>query len=80
MNYQRIETWKVRDENTDIDLQKFQGIDNALQSIKSEWINNTLKLAEIGRRMKTDSIKLKEGKYNPIYFKEQGHPYKNRLN
>ena len=30
--------------------------------------------------MKTDSRKLKEGKYNPIYFKEQGHIYRNRLN
>ena len=47
-------------ENTDLDMQEFLGINQALQSIKGELLNNTSKLTEIEKRIERDTKKLEE--------------------
>ena len=47
-------------ENTDLDMQEFLGINQALQSIKGELLNNTSKLTEIEKRIERDNKKLEE--------------------
>ena len=53
-------------QNTDLDMRDFLGIDKALQSIQGELLNNTSKLTEINKRIKTDTKKLKEVENDPI--------------
>ena len=45
-------------QNTDLDMQEFLGIDEALQSIQGELLNNISKLTEIDKRTKRDTKKL----------------------
>ena len=47
-------------ENTDLDMQEFLGINQALQSIKGELLNNTSKLTEIEKRIERNTKKLEE--------------------
>ena len=42
-------------QNTNLDMQEFLGIDNALQSLQGELLNNTSKLTEINKSIKRDT-------------------------
>ena len=66
-------------QNTDLDMQQFLGIDKTLQSIQGELLNNTSKLAEVNKRIKRDTKKLKEVDNDPTYSDEQMQLYKDRL-
>ena len=66
-------------QNTDLDMQQFLGIDKTLQSIQGELLNNTTKLAEVDKRIKRDTKKLKEVDNDPTYSDEQMQLYKDRL-
>ena len=66
-------------QNTDLDMQQFLGIDKTLQSIQGELLNNTSKLAEVDKRIKRDTKKLKEVDNDPTYSDEQMQLYKDRL-
>ena len=66
-------------QNTDLDMQQFLGIDKTLQSIQGELLNNTSKLAEVDKRIKRDTKKLKEVDDDPTYSDEQMQLYKDRL-
>ena len=52
-------------ENTNLDMQEFLGINQALQSIKGELLNNTSKLTEIEKRIERDTKKLEEVENDP---------------
>ena len=66
-------------QNTNLDMREFVGIDKALQSIQGELLNNTSKLSEIDKHIKTDTKKLEEIKNDPTYNDEQRQLYRNRL-
>ena len=57
-------------QNTDLDMQEFLGIDEALQSIQGELLNNISKLTEIDKRTKRDTKKLEEVENDPTYSNE----------
>ena len=42
-------------ENTDLDMQEFLWINQALQSIQSELLNNTSKLTKTNKRIQRDT-------------------------
>ena len=42
-------------QNTNLDMQEFLGIDNALQSLQGKLLNNTSKLTEISKSIKRDT-------------------------
>ena len=52
-------------QNTDLDMREFLGINRALPSIQSEFLNNTSKLMEINKRIKRDTKKLEEVENDP---------------
>ena len=54
-------------------------IDKALQSIQGELLNNTSKLAEIDKRIKTDTKKLEEVQNGSTYIDKQRQLYRDRL-
>ena len=60
-------------------MPEFLGIDNALQSIQGELLNNTSKLIEINKRIKSDTKKLEEVETDPTYSDEQRQLYRDRL-
>ena len=62
-------------QNTDLDMQDFLRINNALQTKHYELVNNTAKLIDIDMRIKKDSKKLREVEDDPIYFEEQRQLY-----
>ena len=66
-------------QQTNIDMQEFLGIDKALKSIQGELLNNTSKLAEIDKRIKRDTKKLKEVEDDRIYSDEQRQLYRDRF-
>ena len=72
---------KIREvsQNTDLDMREFLGIHKALQGIKGEFLNNMSKLTEIDKRIKRDTIKLKEVEKDPIYSDEQRQLYRDKL-
>ena len=49
-------------QNTELDIQEFLAISKALQSINGELLNNTSKLTEINKQIKSDTRKLKKNK------------------
>ena len=66
-------------QNTDFDMQKFLGIDKALQSIQAELLNNTSKLTEINKCIKRDTKKLQEVENDTTYSDKQRQLYRDRL-
>ena len=64
--------------NTDLDMQKFLGIDKALQSTQGELLDNTSKLIEINKHIKRDTKKLEEVENDPTYSDKQRQLYKDR--
>ena len=66
-------------QNTDLDMQKFLGIEKALQSTQGELLNNTSKLTEINKRIKRDTKKLEEVENDPTYSDEQKRLHRDRL-
>ena len=60
-------------------MREFLGIDKALKRIQGELLNNTLKLAEINKRIGKDTKKLEEVKNDTTYSDEQRQLYKDRL-
>ena len=54
-------------------------IDKVLQSIQGELLNNTSKLTEINKRIKTDTKKLEEVENDLTYTDEQRQLYRDRL-
>ena len=66
-------------ENTNLDMRKFLGIDNALQGIQGELLNNTSKLTEIDKHIKRDTKKLEEVENDPTYSDEQRQLYRDRF-
>ena len=66
-------------QNTDLDMQKFLGIEKALQSIQGELLNNTSKLTEINKRIKRYTKKLEEVENDPAYSDEQKRLHRDRL-
>ena len=58
-------------QNIDLDMREFLGIDKALQSIQGELVNNTLKLTEINKRIERDTKNLEEVKNDSSYTDEQ---------
>ena len=66
-------------QNTDLDMGEFLGIDKALQRIQGELLNNTSKLTEINKSIKTDTKKLQEIENDPTYSDEQRQLYRDRL-
>ena len=52
-------------ENTDLDMQEFLWINQALQSIQSELLNNTSKLTKTNKRIQRDTKKLEEVENDP---------------
>ena len=66
-------------QNTELDMREFLGIDKALKRIQGELLNNTLKLAEINKRIGKDTKKLEEVKNDTTYSDEQRQLYKDRL-
>ena len=65
--------------NTDLDMQKFLGIDKALQSTQGELLDNTSKLIEINKHIKRDTKKLEEVENDPTYSDEQRQLHKDGL-
>ena len=65
--------------NTDLDMQEFLGINNALQSIQGELLYNTSKLTDISKSIKRDTKKLEEVEAYPTYSEEQKQLHKDRL-
>ena len=59
-------------QNTDLNMQGFLGIGNALQSIQGELLINTSKLTEISKHIKRDTKKLEEVENDPNYSDEKG--------
>ena len=66
-------------QSTDLDMGEFLGIDKALQRIQGELLNNTSKLTEINKSIKTDTKKLQEIENDPTYSDEQRQLYRDRL-
>ena len=66
-------------QNNDLDMREFLGIDKALQSMRGELLNNTSKLTEINKSIKTDTKKLEEVENDPTYSDKQRQLYKDRL-
>ena len=60
-------------------MREFLGIDKALQSIQSEFLNNMSKLTEIDKRIERDTKKLEEVKNDLGYTDEQRQLYRDRL-
>ena len=58
-------------QNIDLDMREFLGIDKALQSIQGELVNNTLKLTETNKRIERDTKNLEEVKNDSSYTDEQ---------
>ena len=58
-------------QNTNLNMQEFLGIDNALQSIQGELLINTSKLTEISKHIKRDTKKLEEVENDPTYSDEK---------
>ena len=58
-------------QNIDLDMREFLGIDKALQSIQGELVNNTLKLTETNKRIERDTKNLEEVKSDSSYTDEQ---------
>ena len=58
-------------QNIDLDMREFLGIDKALKSIQGELVNNTLKLTEINKRIERDTKNLEEVKNDSSYTDEQ---------
>ena len=54
-------------QNIDLDMREFLGIDKALQSIQGEPVNNTLKLTETNKRIERDTKNLEEVKNDSSY-------------
>ena len=52
-------------------MREFLEIDKAVQSVQGELLNNTSKLAEIDKRIKRDTKKLKEVENDHTYSNEQ---------
>ena len=57
-------------QQTNLDMREFLAIDRALQNIQGELLNNSLKLAEIDKRIKMDTKKLKEVEDDSTYSNE----------
>ena len=66
-------------QNTDLDMEEFLEIDKALQRIQGELLNNTSKLTDINKSIKTDTKKLQEIENDPTYSDEQRQLYRDRL-
>ena len=60
-------------------MPEFLGIDRALQGIQDELSNNTSKLTEINKCIKSDAKKLEEIENDPTYSDEQKQLYRDRL-
>ena len=60
-------------------MREFLGIDKALQSIQGELLNNTSKLTEINKSIKTDTKKSQEVENDSTYSDEQRQLYRDRL-
>ena len=58
---------------------EFLRIDEALQSIRGEPLNNTSKLTEVNKSIKTYTKKLQEVENDPIYSYEQRQLYGKNL-
>ena len=58
---------------------EFLRIDEALQSIRGEPLNNTSKLTEFNKSIKTYTKKLEEVENDPIYSYEQRQLYGKNL-
>ena len=58
---------------------EFLRIDEALQSIRGEPLNNTSKLTEVNKSIKTYTKKLEEVENDPIYSYEQRQLYGKNL-
>ena len=65
-------------QSTDLDIQKFLGIDKALQNIQGELLHHTSKLTEINNRIKKDTKKLEQVENDPAYTDEQRQLYCDR--
>ena len=66
-------------QQTSLDMSKFLGINRALQSIQGELLNNTSKLTEIDKCIKSDTKNSEEVKNDLIYTDEQRQLYNDRL-
>ena len=66
-------------QNIDLDMREFLGIDKALQSIQGEPVTNTLKLTETNTRIERDTKNLEEVKNDSSYTDEQRQLYGDRL-
>ena len=58
---------------------EFLRIDEALQNIRGEPLNNTSKLTEVNKSIKTYTKKLEEVENDPIYSYEQRQLYGKNL-
>ena len=70
VEYIHVKTWEAS-QKTDLNMQGFLGIDNALQSIQGELLINTSKLTEISKHIKRDTKKLEEVENDPTYSDEK---------
>ena len=74
----RVKT-REASQNTDLDKQKFLGIDKALQSIQGEFLNNMSKLTETDKRIGRDTKKLQKVENDFTYSNEQTLLYREIL-